>query len=95
MFAGFFGCCELGVGQVKGEEKQGGGRQWEQRSKRNAVCSVRQTVLRTVVGIESRNSLVNIHRSELGTSPAHYHSAQCPAFSLLLVLVVEMVRAVF
>lgn len=59
-------------------------------------CSVfvRQTVLRTVIGIESRNTFENIHRSELGTSPAHYHSTQCPAFSLLIILVVEIVRAI-
>lgn len=63
---------QRGVGEVEGDERPGRGRRWEKQSRRNTVSSVGKTEVRIMIGMESRNTLEKIRRSEWGTSPAHY-----------------------
>lgn len=85
---------QRGVGKVEGDERPGRGRRWEKQSRRNTVSSVGKTKVRIVIGMESRNTLEKTRTSEWGTCPAQY-SMQCLDFNLLMILVVEIIRAIF
>lgn len=50
-FADCFGCYELEGMVVKGMERQGGGRQWKQWSRKNAVSIMGDTAVRILVEI--------------------------------------------